>query len=101
MRFPFPASSPHGSDEMNVSQISMDRVKAAEEYRAYSEAVKRNKSATYLEDLKVAYGHMRRGHPVLDVCQSSAETGLDAQGDPQIAASCADWPAVALRTLRD
>lgn len=84
---------------MNVSQISVDRVKAAEEYKAYSDAVKRNAGVEYLQDLKVAYGHLRRGHPVLDVWQSFAETGLDANGDPKIAVARADWPEVVLSKL--
>ena len=86
---------------MNVSQISVDRVKAEQEYRAYSDAVKRNKSAAYLVDLKTAYGHMRRGHPVLDVWQSFAETGVDAAGDPKVAISRADWPEVVLTKFGD
>ena len=36
---------------MNVSQISIDRGKAALEYNEYREAIKKNKSAEYLIDL--------------------------------------------------
>lgn len=78
----------------------MDKAKAAQEYKEYSEAVKKNKDAAYLRDLKVAYGQLRRGHPILDVWQSFAETGLDVNGDPKIAIARADWTEVTLTKLR-
>lgn len=81
---------------MNVSQISIDRGKAALEYNEYREAIKKNKSAEYLIDLKNAYGHLKRGHPILDVWQAFKETGLDEKTNPKIAISPANAAEVRL-----
>jgi hypothetical protein len=84
---------------MNVPQILVTREQAMREYKEYSDALKRNPSAEYLLDLKRAYGHMRRGHPVLDIWQAFKEQGLDANGDPRLAVSRADYAEVHLTKL--
>jgi hypothetical protein len=37
-----------------------------------------------------AYGHAKRGHPILDVWQAFRDTGLDENTDPKIAIARAD-----------
>lgn len=83
---------------MEVTTIEVAREQANEQYRLYSEAVKKRKEP-YLNDMKVLFGAMRRGKVVLDVWQSFRETGLDANGDPKIAIAKADWKEVRLRKL--
>lgn len=86
---------------MDVKTIQLDRAKAQLEYREYREAVKKNHDVEYLRDLKNAYGHARRGHPILDVWQAFSDTGLDANGDPKIAIARADLTEIEFRKFSE
>lgn len=85
---------------MEVTTIEVAREEANEKYKEYVEAL-RKRDAPYLHDLRRLYGAMRKGQPVLDIWQSFRETGLDQNGDPNIAIARADWTEADLRKFTE
>lgn len=83
---------------MEIEQLSMDKEKAKGEYLAYREALKHSKEA-YVKDMAVVYGHLSRGHNVIDVWQAFRDTGLDGNGDPKIAVARADRRVIHFRKV--
>ena len=73
----------------NTPTITIPRKEAKLIYQDYLDVVKIRKEK-YLQELKQVYGHLSRGHKVLDIFEVFKKTGLDKNGEPKLAIALAD-----------
>jgi hypothetical protein len=54
----------------------------------------KTRQEAYLEDLKQVYYHLSKGHRVLDIYEVFKKSGVNKDGEPNLAIGRADWKAV-------
>jgi hypothetical protein len=73
----------------NTPIINISKAEAEKHYKEYLETVKTRKEK-YLTDLKQVYYHLSQGHKVLDIYEVFKQSGVNKDGEPQLALCQAD-----------
>ena len=80
---------------MDVNLLTVNKSKAQEEYKAYRELVKNNRTdVDYAKDMKRLYNTIKSGRKVIDIYEAFKVTGLNEKEEPKLAIARADCKMV-------
>lgn len=78
---------------MELEKIQMPKEKAKEEWRKYTELIKKRKEK-YLEDMKKCMFELAKGKELIDIYKVMETAGINKNYQPKLAISRADWKEV-------
>jgi len=80
---------------MDVNLLTVNKSKAQEEYKAYRELVKNNRTdVDYAKDMKRLYNTIKSGRKIIDIYEAFKTTGLNEKEEPKLAIARADCKMV-------